>query len=268
MSKFKVILMDGAMGTMLLPHVAPGTCLEELNLLRPGLVQEIHRSYIDAGAALLLANTFGGNRARLSRHRLEKRLEAVNRAGVRIAKAAAGKKPVYASVGPLGPSARKMPFDEIRDLFRQQALALKKEKPDGYLVETMTSLTEAEAAVAAVRGVTDEKIVVLMSKTPRSASLSAEAAEIISVTLKSAGADVLGANCGALPEDSYEIIKALSAASDGPFAARIAGGLPGRALSPEDFAEWGPRFAKLGCRWIGGCCGTTPAHLRALGEML
>ncbi|HEX5037212.1 MAG TPA: homocysteine S-methyltransferase family protein [bacterium] len=268
MSKSEIILTDGAMGTMLLPHIAPGTCLEGLNIGRPGLVEEIHRSYVDAGAEALLANTFGGNRPRLARHRLQRRLEAVNRAGLHIAKSAAGKRPVYASVGPLGPAAKKMAFSEMRNLFREQALALKKEKPHGYVVETMTSLTEAEAAVAAIRGVSDGRIVVLMTKIPRSAPLSAEAAEIISVTLKSAGADVLGANCGAVPEDSYEIIKALSAAGDGPFAVRIAGGLPGRVLSPEDFAEWGPRFAKLGCRWIGGCCGTTPAHIRALGDRL
>lgn len=268
MSKSKIIVMDGAMGTMLLPHVPTDTCLEALNLERPRLVEEIHRSYAEAGAALLLANTFGANRPRLSRHRLTARLEAINRAGVRAARRSAGKRPVYASIGPLGMGARKMTFTQMRKFFQEQARALEKEGPDGYLIETMTSLTEAEAAVTAVRGISKKTIMALMTKAPRSAPLSAEAAEIIEVTLRSAGADIVGANCGMGPEDSYEMIKAFAQAGDGPFAVRIAGGLPGRVLSPEDFWEWSPRFAKLGCRWIGGCCGTTPAHIRALKDHL
>jgi len=161
-----------------------------------------------------------------------------------------------------------MTFAEMRGFFREQGAALEKEKPNGYLIETMTSLTEAEAAVAALREVTDRPLMVLMTQSPRSAPLSAEAAEIIAATLLSAGTDILGANCGAMPEDSYATLKAFSQAGDGPFAVRIAGGLPGRLLSPDDFAEWGPHFVKLGCRWIGGCCGTTPAHIRALGNAL
>jgi 5-methyltetrahydrofolate--homocysteine methyltransferase len=266
MSKSKIVVMDGAMGTMLLAHgVPPGACFEALNLSRPDLVREIHRSYLDAGAEAVLANTFGANRPRLSIHRLANRLEAFNRAGVRLARQAAGRRPVFASVGPLGHAAKRMRFPEMFRAFKEQARALEKESPAGYVIETMTSLTEAEAATAAVRQVSDGTIIALLS---RPLKLTPQTAELVSATLRSAGADAIGANCGASPEDDWTILTALRRADEGPFAVRISGGLPGRTLSPAEFAAWGLQFKKLGCTWIGGCCGTTPAHTRALREIL
>jgi methionine synthase I (cobalamin-dependent) len=269
MSRSKIILMDGAMGSLLLTlGFSADDCLESLNLSRPRLIEEIHRSYLDAGAAVILANTFGANRARLAERRWEKKLEAINRAGIRIARRSAGRKPVFASLGPLGRASRKMTFSEMFGLFKEQARALEKESPAGYLVETMTSLTEAEAATAAARQVSDRTIMTLMTRPPRGSDFSADAASLVAATLRSSGADVIGANCGVGPEDSHEVLKALSRVDGGPFAVRVSAGLPGRVLPPEDFAEWGIKFAKLGCRWIGGCCGTTPAHIRALREIL
>lgn len=257
------------MGTMLLAHGVPvDACLEALNLRRPGLIEEIHRSYIDAGAESLLANTFGANRVRLTKHRLQNKLAAINRAGIRIAKKAAGRRPVFASIGPLGREARRLSFTEMLKFFREQARALEHESPAGYVIETMTSLGEAEAATSAVRQVSDRTIFALMTKPPHSPTLTKEAAEIIATTLRNAGADVIGANCGISPEESYRLLKDLSRVDRGPFAARIAAGLPGRILSPEDFSRWKTKFMKLGCRWIGGCCGTTPAHIRTLKQLL
>ncbi len=261
--------MDGAMGTLLLTHGAPaGSCLEALNLSRPDLIRAIHRSYVDAGAEVLLANTFGGNRPRLSNHRLAARLEVVNRAGIRIAKQAAGRRPVFASIGPLGAGARRMTLPQMVRLFREQVSALEMEKPAGYVIETMTSLTEAEAATVAARQVSDRTIMTLMTRPSRAGGLTPDAASLIAATLRSAGADVIGTNCGASAEDSLELLKALAGADHGPFAVRIAAGLPGHLLEPEDFAERLPQFLKLGCAWIGGCCGTTPAHIRAVREKL
>lgn len=250
---------------MLLMHGIPLTsCFEELNLTRPRLVEEIHRSYLDAGAEVILANTFGANRPRLFGHHLGKRVETINRSGIRIAKKSAGRKPVYASIGPLGKDARKMTFAEMNGFFKEQAQALEEEEPAGYVIETMASLTEAEAATAAVRQVSDRTIFTLMTRPPKGTDFSGAAAQIVATTLRSVGATVIGANCGTSPEDTYAVLKAFSAVDDGPFAVRISGGAPGQTLLPEDFAGWLPKFAKLGCRWIGGCCGTTPAHIRAL----
>jgi 5-methyltetrahydrofolate--homocysteine methyltransferase len=269
MSKSNVTLMDGAMGTMLLAHGIPmQSCFEELNLSRPGLVFEIHRSYVDAGAEALLANTFGANRPRLFGHRLAKRIEAINRSGIRIAKKAAGRRPVFASIGPLGKDAKKMAFSQMFDFFQEQVRVLERESPAGYIIETMVSLTEAEAATTAARKNSDRTIMTLMTRPLRGPDLSAAAAEIVATTLRSAGANVIGSNCGAGPEDSYAVLKALSKVDKGPFAVRISGGLAGHTLPASDLAEWGPKFQKLGCRWIGGCCGTTPAHLRAIKQSL
>jgi len=258
--------MDGAMGTLLLTHGAPaGSCLEALNLSRPDLIREIHRSYVDAGSEVLLANTFGGNRPRLSNHRLAARLEAVNRAGIRIAKQAARQRRVFASIGPLGQAARRMSFPKMFQAFQEQVLVLEKESPAGYVIETMTSLTEAEAATAAARQVSDGTVMTLLA---RPLKLTPETAELAAATLRSAGADVIGANCGSSPEDTFSLFQLLRHADEGPLAARISGGTPGHTLSPGAFAEWGLRFKKLGCTWIGGCCGTTPAHIREFRQSL
>lgn len=266
MSKSKMIVMDGAMGTMLLAHGIPvGSCLEALNLSRPKLIREIHRSYADAGADVLLANTFGANRPRLSNHQLGGRLEAINRAGIRLARQAAGRRRVFASIGPLGQVAKRMGFPDMFRHFKEQALALEKESPAGFVIETMTSLTEAEAATAAARQASDGTIITLLSRPLR---LNPETAEMATALLRSAGADAVGANCGASPEDTLSLLEELRHVDDGPFAARISGGQPGHPLTPGEFADWGLRFKKLGCTWIGGCCGTTPAHIREFKQSL
>lgn len=265
MSKSEVTILDGAMGTMLILHGVPvASCFELLNLTRPALIAEIHRSYQNAGADIIVANTFGANRPRLSAHGLSKRLEAINRSGLRIAQKTAGRRKVFASIGPLGAASKKMAFAEMLKMFKEQVKALEKEKPWGYVIETMTSLTEAEAATLAAREISDGKILTFMTRLPRSHPLSRDGAELIATTLRAAGASVVGANCGVSPEDSLSLLKVLAQVDDGPFAARPAAGTPGRILSPEAFAGYAAKFKKLGCTWIGGCCGTTPAHIRAL----
>lgn len=273
MSKSKPKIMDGAMGTMLLAHgISLNSCFEALNLTRPALIREIHRSYLEAGAEAVVANTFGANRPRLSAHQMGNRLERINRAGVTIAREAAGKKRAFASIGPLGPGAKKMPFVESFRFFREQAKALEKERPAGYVIETMTSLTQAEAATLAVREVSDRTVISLMTFPRGVGRAVGETVELISITLRSAGADVIGVNCGEGPEEAMTLIKAFSLVDPGPFCVRpsagLPGNLPGNLMDPEAFAAWALKFQKMGCRWIGGCCGTTPAHIRAISESL
>ena len=263
----RVRVMDGAMGTMLLAHGVPlQSCLEELNETRPALIAEIHRSYLLAGAAILVTNTFGANRLRLGSR--ANRLESLNRRGVQIAKKVAGQARVFASIGPLGKSSRKMSPKEMISLFREQVKSLEKEKPNGYLVETMTSLNEAEAAARAVREATDRKLLVSMSF-PRGIPRNKEALfELISTTLRAAGATAIGINCGFHPEEAFNFLNLFRLVDPGPWMARPAAGLPTRPVFPEEFAKWGARIAALGVQYIGGCCHSTPAHLRVLKEKL
>lgn len=261
--------MDGAMGTFLISHgIRVDACLEELNLTRPSLIEEIHKSYVASGAEAITANTFGANRPRLAFHKKERLLEKVNRQGVRLAKKTAGKLPVFASIGPLGKEARKMNSPEMFRHFKEQAAALERESPSGYLIETMPSLGEAETATVAVREVTDRPIITSMTFPRGLDQAFGETLEVIAATLRAAGADLLGFNCGTGPEEAYEFLKALSLMDGGPFCVRPAAGLPGSLVSPEEFAEWGLKLKRLGCQWIGGCCGTTPEYIHALRERL
>jgi len=261
--------MDGAMGTSLIARGIPkDTCLEELNESNPALILEIHRGFISAGAQVIVTNTFGANRVRLANHvgasagwptPLQER---VNRKGIQIAReAAAGKAAVFASIGPGGD--------------KEQVVALEKEVPDGFLVETMTSLQDAAAIARAVREVSDRLLIVSLTfprgaggfvGAPANTSWRAPLHEEISRKLRSAGADVIGYNCGAHPKEAYEFLSALKEVDPGPWLARPAAGTPENLVSPEEFAEWGKRLAALGVTYLGGCCGTTPGHIRALKD--
>jgi methionine synthase I (cobalamin-dependent) len=269
--KSKMKVMDGGMGTFLIAHGIPlDACFAELNLTRPSLISEIHKSYLAAGAEAIVSNTFGANRPRLAAFGAKKAslIEKINRAGITIAKEAAGKRPVFASIGPLGVGAKKMTPSEMFRHFKEQALFLEKEKPYGYLIETMPFLTQAEAATAAVREVS--KRLILSSITfPRGLDdASGETVELIAQVLREAGANVIGVNCGSGPEESYAIFRALSLVDPGPFCVRPAAGLPGNLCTPQEFADWGKKFKKLRVAWFGGCCGTTPEYIRALASKL
>lgn len=258
--------MDGAMGTLLLAHgISIHSCIPEVNLTRPTLVTEIHKSYVTAGAEAILTNTFGANRPRLKTFKKEQRLQSINRSAVRIAKKAAGSLPVFASIGPLGPNSKKMTFTQMVQNFREQASVIEKEKPSGYLIESIPSLAEAKAATLAVREASDRTCITLLSF-PAGSKIPSFSE--ISKTLRAAGADLIGFNCGKGPQEIYELLKALAQVDKGPFCVRPAGGLPGKIIRPEEFASWGPKFQKLGCTWIGGCCGTTPSHIQALKTAL
>src|SRR5579885_3374186 len=125
-----MILMDGAMGTFLMSHgLSPDVCFEALNLGRPDLIAQIHRSYAEAGAHVITSNTFGANSLRLGRHGLVKKLESINRSGVRLARRAAPRAKIFASIGPLGSRVKKLDFGKQYRLFREQAAALVKEQP-------------------------------------------------------------------------------------------------------------------------------------------
>jgi len=235
----------------------------------------MHRSYIQAGAEVIVTNTFGANRPRLAAKRMSGRLEKINRLGVQLAKKAAGCSMraaravrVWASIGPLGTEARKMSGPVMIRYFREQVRALDRERPNGYLVETMISLAEAEAAARAVREISDRTLCVLMTIPVRRDRTSVKTMELISGTLRGAGADRIGVNCGLGPQEVYDSLKILSHVDAGPFCARPAAGRFPDVISPRHFAAWAKKINELGVDWIGGCCGTTPAHIRAIRSAL
>jgi methionine synthase I (cobalamin-dependent)/5,10-methylenetetrahydrofolate reductase len=272
-----VLVADGAMGTMLYGKgVFINQSFDMLCLERPALIREIHAAYVAAGAQLLETNTFGANRARLLGHGLEDRVGEINRAGVRLAREAAGERAfVGGSIGPVGVSGQVAGHytpEDLREIFAEQAEALLEGGVDVLVVETVPSLVEMEAALAAIRGLGDGvPVVALMTFTEDNETQSGESPEEVVQHLSAAGADVVGANCSVGPKSMLDVIARMGHDDHPPLAAMPNAGLPqsveGRLLymaSPEYFGKYAKRFVKAGVRLLGGCCGTTPEHVRAM----
>jgi homocysteine S-methyltransferase len=268
-------LFDGAMGTRLYGKgVFLHRAFEEANLTQPALVREVHAEYVAAGADILETNTFAANRFRLSAHGLEGKVGDINERGAAIAReAAAGRAWVAGSMGPLG--VRIEPFgptgkSEAREVFREQARALAKGGVDLFALETFTHLPELEEAVKAVREVSALPVVAQFSVTTGGCTREGVAAGEAALALVAAGAAVVGVNCSEALA-ALEALEAMRAAVDVPLSGQPNAGQPrtveGRNLylaSPEYLVAWGKRALRAGVRFLGGCCGTTPDHIRAL----
>jgi methionine synthase / methylenetetrahydrofolate reductase(NADPH) len=279
------LLADGAMGTLLYERGIPfDQCFDELNLSRPGLVEGIHREYLAAGAELIETNTFGANAVRLAAHGLEERARVVARQGVRVARGAREIVGINAfvagSMGPLGkplePFGQITPADAER-AFTTAAEGLLEGGCDAIILETFQDLNEILAALRAVRRVSaDLPIVAQMTFGMDGKTSYGHTPTLAARALRQAGANVLGVNCGVGPQATLEVLEEMVQAADGaPVSAMPNAGLPqylgGRFLylaSPEYFAEFAARAVALGVRLVGGCCGTTPAHVRAMRERL
>jgi 5-methyltetrahydrofolate--homocysteine methyltransferase len=279
-----ILLVDGAMGTMLFQRgLAPGQPPESVTLSRPGVLEEIAQLYLDAGADILTTNTFGASPLRLALHGLDGQTEAANREAVLAARRVAGDRAYVA--GSCGPCGRLLqPYGdvspgEVSDGFRRQLSALIDAGVDGVLVETMTDLTEATLAVRAAREASPEVPVIAtmtFDPTPRGyftvmgVSVAAAAAG-----LAEAGAAAIGSNCGNGIEHMIEIAKAFRAATTLPIVIQPNAGLPRTSgtetvydETPAFMAEKATALLDLGVSVIGGCCGTTPEHIRALRAMI
>lgn len=273
-----VLVADGAMGTMLYQAgVFVNQCFDALNLTRPELVSGIHREYVAAGADLLETNTFGANRAKLLGHGLEGKVGEINAAAVRIARQAAGDMAFVAgSIGPVGLSGQvAADYDaaDLRGIFREQAQALLEAGVDAFVVETIPTLVEMEAAIASIRSLSDDvPIVALMTFNEDGDTQSGESPEKVASLLYAAGAEVVGANCSVGPKPMLDCLVRMAAATDGALLAAMPNaGLPqsigGRLMymaAPDYFGKYAKRFVKVGVRLLGGCCGTTPEHVRRM----
>lgn len=275
----EVMIGDGAMGTLLYSRGVPlESNFEHLNLVQPDLIRRVHGDYVGAGAMLLETNTFGGNALRLSAVGLEKKCRAINLAGARLAREAAGAEGFVAgSVGPLlAPkgTALELTPAEKRQILLEQMQALAEGGVDLFLLETFSRLDDLELGVAVA---TDLGLpaIAQMAYLEAGCTRDGVSAEEAARRLSQAGAAVLGANCGSGPRELLQVIERLAGASAAPLSAFANSGFPqyrdGRYIylaTPEYFAAMGSAMVGAGAALVGGCCGTTPEHIRALRQAL
>jgi homocysteine S-methyltransferase len=272
----RVVVCDGAMGTMLYAKgVSLTRCFDELNLTMPQLVKEVHVGYVKAGADLIETNTFGANRFRLQKFNLGDRVREINLAAARLAREVAGDElyvagavgPLDIRLEPLGP----LPREQAREAFREQIAALAEGGVDLILIETMADLEEAHQALLAARDATGLPVVVQMTVQDDGTTPNGTRPEDFACRLDEWGADLIGLNCSVGPAAVLETLERMAATTKKWLAAQPNAGLPrtidGRNIylcSPEYMASYARRFIQAGARLVGGCCGTTPEHIRAI----
>ncbi|MBI5563654.1 MAG: bifunctional homocysteine S-methyltransferase/methylenetetrahydrofolate reductase [Chloroflexi bacterium] len=283
------ILCDGAMGTQI--H-ARGTsfehCFDELNLSQPEVILDVHRTYVEAGAEIIETNTFGANRFRLIEHELENKIAAINQSGVRLARKAAdeSRRKIYvaASIGPLG--VRLAPLGRVSaieafEAFKEQIAAIASEGVDAFIVETFSDLGEITQAIKAAKEVApDVPIIAQMTFTEDGCTPLGDAPDLVARTLIELGVNVIGANCSVGPARLLPVIQTLArhahASERTPLVSiQPNAGWPQRMgprlvypATPEYFGDYARRFLNAGATIVGGCCGTTPGHIRAMRAVL
>jgi len=272
------ILCDGAMGTLLYSKgVFINRSYDELNVSQPDLIRGIHHEYLQAGAEIIETNTFGANSFRLGRHSLADKVAEINRAGVRLAREAAKSFDVWVagSVGPLGTRIEplgKTSFEEARAAFREQIAALAESGVDLLILETFGYLEEIRQAILAARDVNSSiPIIAQVTIDEDGNCLDGSDPETFAPKLAEWGAEVIGCNCSVGPVAMLDAIERVHAATSLPLAAQPNAGIPrsvdGRNIylcSPEYMASYARKFVAAGVRVVGGCCGTTPDHIRKM----
>jgi homocysteine S-methyltransferase len=273
----KPIICDGAMGTMLdlyEYHEQP-RCIH--NILNPDIVARIHREYIEAGAEIIETNTFDANRFRLEFYHLQNKIKEINKAGVEIAKSVAGENVYIAgSIGPTGKLLEplgKVKVQQVKDVIKEQAEILIEEGVDLIILETFVSLNELDAAIEAVKEISDEIPIIAQKTFPEDGAILATDFPIEVVKhIKEKGVTVVGSNCTVGPQRMFSIIKTMYQ-DDVILSAQPAAGIPtlvdGRSVyhaSPEYLATYAKQLVEAGVKIIGACCGSTPLHIKAIAE--
>ena len=278
------MLADGAMGTMLYARGVPiDACFDVLNLHDPRTVQAIHRDYVTAGADLLETNTFGATPIKLAAHGLEARAREINRAGARLARdvrETMGRDVlVLGSLGPLGRYLQPIGTvseDEARAAFREQSEGLLEGGVDGFVAETFSDLRELRLCVEAIREVSEElPILASMAFSEERLTFMGQTPAEVARSLAALPVQVVGANCSVGPSVLYDVLVLLHQATGRPVSIQPNAGLPSRMgerliylSSPAYMADYAGRMLDAGARIVGGCCGTTPAHVQAMREVV
>ena len=273
-----VYLFDGAMGTMLYAKgVFINKCYDELNLRSPEIVLEVHKQYVRAGAEILETNTYGANRVKLRTFGIEDELRDINMNAVAIARKAAGDSVYVAgAIGPLG--IRIEPYgptalDEAREFFREQAEALRDAGVDLFVLETMSNIAEVEQGILAIRDICSLPIVAQMTIGNDVRTIYGDSPRLIAERLDRAGADVIGLNCSVGPDVMLDAVEEMGAVSAKKISCQPNAGLPrevaGRQMymaSPDYMAKYAKRLIHKGVKFLGGCCGTTPEHIKMMAD--
>ena len=275
-----VYVFDGAMGTRLYDKgIYINRSYDELNIATPDLVREVHDEYVAAGADVIETNTFGATRHKLQPYGLESKLREINIAAAKLAREAAGDSVCVAgAIGPLG--LRLEPFgptsfDEAKEMYQEQVSALLEGGVDLFILETFSELPLIEQAIRAVRDLSDMPIVAQMTIQMDGKTLYGDTPEAFTKKLDELGVDVIGLNCGMGPNHILNALEKMRSVTDKPLSAQPNAGLPrdvqGRQFymgSPEYMAEFSRRFVQVGAKFVGGCCGTTPTHIKLIANAI
>ncbi|MEE8192163.1 MAG: homocysteine S-methyltransferase family protein, partial [Gemmatimonadales bacterium] len=276
----RVHVVDGAMGTVLYSKgMFVNVCYDELNLTHSELVKEVHEGYVRAGAEIIETNTFGANPVKLSSYGLEERTAEINSAAANLAREVAGARVCVAgAIGPLGiriepwgPTSR----DEAEEFFQHQVRGLLEGGVDGFSLETFSDIDELHAAYSAVRSLSDLPVIAQMTIDDSGKTAYGTDAEHIAAALSEFGSDVVGLNCSVGPAIMLEGIERMAEVAERPLVAQPNAGLPrvvgDRKIylsSPDYMANYAQRLIRAGARFVGGCCGTTHEHIKAISNLL
>lgn len=272
-------LFDGAMGTMLQKYGLAGSeCPDYCNVSHPDIVQRIHREYAEAGSEYITTNTFGASPLKLADYGLEDQVEAIAQAAVRNARAASPHIRVAGDIGPTGQFIRPLgdlSFDEAASNFYRLAKALADAGADCLIIETIIDIQEMRAALTAAKAACSLPVICQMSYSENGRTITGTDPAAAAILLDAMGADVIGANCSVGPDKLLEAAKQMARVTNKPLIIQPNAGMPvldGNTtrfpLAPEDMAPYIARFAEAGVTFAGGCCGTTPAHIRAMREAM
>lgn len=283
LSEAAVILLDGAMGTMLMSKgLEAGQAPEKMNLEHPDVVKDIHRAYIEAGSNIILTNTFGGNRFRLSRHGLDDRVREINFVAAKLAREVADQYPNVVVAGSMGPTGElmaplgKLTSEAAVQAFAEQAAGLSSGGVDVIWIETMADLQEVKAAVEGARSVTRLPITVTMTFESRGRTMMGVTPEQLVQLANELQLSAVGANCGKGPQELETVIERMQKAGcQIPIISKANAGIPklvdGKVVydgSPEVMAEHARSVRHLGAKLIGACCGSSPQHIHEMRQAL
>ena len=275
----EILVLDGVMGTLLQSRglLPPEQPPEALNLYHPEVIEKIHREYVVSGADIILSNTFGANRLRLTEYNLHSHLEEINIKGVHLAsRAAEGRALVAGCIGPTGKFLKpigELEFEQAIQIFREQISYLLQGEPDLLVLETMSDIREIKAALIACRELTSLPIIAHMTFDEEGRTVSGTDPLTALTVCQALGADAVGANCSTGPSALIEVMKIMAAATDLPLSVKPNAGIPELVedkvvyrLPPEQMGEYAEKFAQMGVNIIGSCCGSTPEHTRRIRD--
>ncbi len=276
----KILILDGAMGTQLQEKgiLKEGVCPDYLNITNPKEISEIHKSYLNAGADIIVTNTFGANPIKLGEFNLENKVYEINYQAVKIAKEVVKDKAfVSLSIGPTGKFIEPVgdaEFDQIKEVFKKQVKPALDANVDIFSLETFMDIKELKAAIVAIRELSDKPIIAMMTFSEDGRTILGTSPEVFAKTIEAMDVDVIGANCSVGPDLLNEFVKRMASVTEKPLIIQPNAGIPRLVdrktvfpVGPEEFASFADDFAQYAAI-VAGCCGTSPDHIRLLAKKL